>query len=121
MQTSLTHSILKLNNCNTTRQNDLKWRKTCTGLKLDLEHFNGPQTKFIGNSLYKHPVPAAEAEAVTEAVAEEFFGFGFFEFGFFVFDFAFGFFNVFMVDFSFSLRLNILINTIFRISTETQK
>ena len=23
---------------------------------FDLEHFNGPQTKFIGNSLYKHPV-----------------------------------------------------------------
>ena len=43
-------------NFNTTRQNDLKWRKTCTGLKFNLEHFNGPQTKFIGNSLYKHPV-----------------------------------------------------------------
>ena len=43
-------------NFNTTRQNDLKWRKTCTGLKFYLEHFNGPQTKFIGNSLYKHPV-----------------------------------------------------------------
>ena len=41
---------------NTTRQNDLKWRKTCTGLKFDLEHFNGPQTKFICDSLYKHPV-----------------------------------------------------------------
>ena len=61
-------------------------------------------------------LPAAEAatvvavEAVTEAVAvEEFFGFGFFEFGFFVFGFAFGFFNVFMVDFSFPLRYNILI------------
>ena len=23
-----------------------------------LEHFNGPQTKFIGDSLYKHPVSA---------------------------------------------------------------
>ena len=34
----------------------MKWRKTCTGLNFDLEHFNGPQTKFIGNSLYKHPV-----------------------------------------------------------------
>ena len=43
-------------NCNTTRQNDLKWRKTCTGLKFDLVHFNGPQTKFIRDSLYKHPV-----------------------------------------------------------------
>ena len=43
-------------NFKTTRQNDLKWRKTCTGLKFDLEHFNGPQTKFIGDSLYKHPV-----------------------------------------------------------------
>ena len=43
-------------NINTTRQNDLKWRKTCTGLKFDLEHINGPQTKFICDSLYKHPV-----------------------------------------------------------------
>ena len=43
-------------NFNTTRQNDLKWRKTCTGLKFDLEHFNGPQTKFIVDSLYEHPV-----------------------------------------------------------------
>ena len=43
-------------NCNTTKQNDLKWRKTCTGLKFDLVHFNGPQTKFIRDSLYKHPV-----------------------------------------------------------------
>ena len=40
-----------------TRQNDLKWQKTCTGLKFDLEHFNGPQTKFIVDSLYEHPVP----------------------------------------------------------------
>ena len=31
-------------NFNTTKQNDLKWRKTCTGLKFDLEYFNGPQT-----------------------------------------------------------------------------
>ena len=38
-------------NCNTTRQNDLKWRKTCTGLKFDLVHFNGPQTNFIVDSL----------------------------------------------------------------------
>merc|ERR1712218_281561 len=43
-------------NFNTTRQNDLKWRKTCTGLKFDLEHFNAPLAKFIGDSLYKHPV-----------------------------------------------------------------
>ena len=43
-------------NLNTTRQNDLKWRKTCIGLKFDLEHFYGPQTKFIRDSLYKHPV-----------------------------------------------------------------
>ena len=43
-------------NFNTTRQNDLKWRKTCIGLKFDLEHFYGPQTKFIRDSLYKHPV-----------------------------------------------------------------
>ena len=40
----------------TTKQNDLNWRKTCTGLKFDLEHCNGPQTKFIRDSLYKHPV-----------------------------------------------------------------
>ena len=43
-------------NRNTTKQNDLKWRKTCTGLKFDLVHFNGPQTKFIVDSLYEHPV-----------------------------------------------------------------
>ena len=43
-------------NCNTPRQNDLKWRKRCTGLKFDLVHFDGPQTKFIFDSLYKHPV-----------------------------------------------------------------
>ena len=42
--------------CNTNKPNDLKKRKTCTGLKFDLEHFNGPQTKFICDSLYKHPV-----------------------------------------------------------------
>ena len=41
---------------NTSRQNELKWRKTCTGLKFDLEHFNGPKSKFIRDSLYKHPV-----------------------------------------------------------------
>ena len=43
-------------NCNTTKQNDLKWTKTCTGLKFHLVHFNGPQTKFIVDSLYEHPV-----------------------------------------------------------------
>ena len=43
-------------NCNTTRQNVLNWRKKCTRLKFDLVHFNGPQTKFICDSLYKHPV-----------------------------------------------------------------
>ena len=43
-------------NFNTTRQNDFKWRKTCIGLKFDLEHFYGPKTKFIRDSLYKHPV-----------------------------------------------------------------
>ena len=46
-------------NFNTTRQNDLKWRKTCIGVKFDLMHFNGPQTKFIRDSLYKHPVVPA--------------------------------------------------------------
>ena len=43
-------------NLNTTRPNDLKWRKTCIGLKFYLEHFYGLQTKFIRDSLYKHPV-----------------------------------------------------------------
>ena len=43
-------------NCNTTKQNDLKWGKTFTGLKFYLVHFNCPQTKFICDSLYKHPV-----------------------------------------------------------------
>ena len=43
-------------NLNTTTQNDLKWRKTCIGLKFDLVLFYGPQTKFIFDSLYEHPV-----------------------------------------------------------------
>ena len=47
-------------NFNTTRQNDLKWTKTCTGLKFDLEQLNGPQTKFICDSLYKHPVDGTQ-------------------------------------------------------------
>ena len=38
-------------NLNTTRQNDLKRRKTCIGLKFDLDHFYGSQTKFIRDSL----------------------------------------------------------------------
>ena len=38
-------------NLNTTRQNDLKWRKACIGLKIDLYNFYGPQTKFIRDSL----------------------------------------------------------------------
>ena len=48
-------------NFNATWQHELKWRKTCTGLKFDLEHFNGPQTKFICDSLYKHPVHRADS------------------------------------------------------------
>ena len=56
-QIAVTHSILKLKSfLNTTTQNDLKWRKTCTGLKFDLELFNDSQTKFNCDSLYKHPV-----------------------------------------------------------------
>ena len=47
-------------NLNTTTQNDLKWRKTCIGLKFDLDHFYGPQTKFICDSLYKHPVDGTQ-------------------------------------------------------------
>jgi len=31
-------------NCNTTRQNVVKSRKTCTVLKFDLVHINGPET-----------------------------------------------------------------------------
>ena len=34
-------------NCNTTRQNDLKCRKTCTGLKFDLLQFDCPQSHII--------------------------------------------------------------------------
>ena len=30
-------------NFNTSRQNELKWRKTCSGLKFDLEHFKWPK------------------------------------------------------------------------------
>ena len=53
----------------------MKWRKTCTGLKFDLEHFNGPQTKFIGDSLYKHPVyyldPVRHGPVPREVQSEE--------------------------------------------------
>ena len=33
-------------NCNSIKSNVPKWRKICIGLKFDLVHFNGPQTKF---------------------------------------------------------------------------
>ena len=55
-------------NCNTTKQNDLKWRKTCTGLKFDLEHFNGPKSKFIRDSLYKHPVEDIFSFSITHSL-----------------------------------------------------
>ena len=64
-QIAVTHSIFNFEakvNFNTTIQNDLKWRKTCTGLNFDLEYFNGSQTKFICDSLYKHPVHIGDVE-----------------------------------------------------------
>ena len=33
-------------NCNTIKSNVLKGRKICIGLKFNLVHFDGPQTKF---------------------------------------------------------------------------
>ena len=33
-------------NCNTSKLYVPKWRKICIGLKFNLVHFNGPQTKF---------------------------------------------------------------------------
>ena len=54
-QIALTYSILKLKSI-LVPPDKLKWTKTCTGLKFDLEQLNGPQTKFICDSLYKHPV-----------------------------------------------------------------
>ena len=44
-------------NLNTTTQNDLKWRKTCIGLKFDLEHFMALRPNLFvtvyWNTLYK--------------------------------------------------------------------
>ena len=59
-------------NCNTTKQNDLKWGKTYTGLKFDLVHFNGPQTKFICDSLYKHPVTIDTIQTILNTVSQLF-------------------------------------------------
>ena len=42
-------------NCNTIRQNVPKWGKICTGLKFDLVHFNGPQTKFKNIDNFEGP------------------------------------------------------------------
>ena len=42
-------------NCNTIKPNVPKWRKTCTGLKFDLVHFNGPQTKFKNSYPFEGP------------------------------------------------------------------
>ena len=52
----------------------MKWRKTCTGLKFDLDHFYGPQIKFLFDSLYEHPVDAQTWQNV-EAVKNEIFNF----------------------------------------------
>ena len=34
-------------NCNTSKPNVPKWRKTCTGLQFDVVHFNGPQSHLL--------------------------------------------------------------------------
>ena len=63
----------------------------------------------INLHLHFDVLPAAVAAAVVVLVAVVAEAVAVVEF--FVFGFAFGFFNVFMVEFSFPLRLNILINT----------
>ena len=42
-------------NCNTTKPNVPKWRKRCTGLKLDLVPFNGPQMQFLSDHNFEGP------------------------------------------------------------------
>ena len=42
-------------NCNTTKPNVPKWRKKCTGLKLDLVPFNGPQMQFLSDHNFERP------------------------------------------------------------------
>ena len=42
-------------NCNSIKSNVPKWRKICIGLKFDLVHFNGPQTKFINLYPFEGP------------------------------------------------------------------
>ena len=41
--------------CNPIKPNVPKWRKTSTGLKFDLVHFNGPQTKFKNSYPFEVP------------------------------------------------------------------
>ena len=42
-------------NCNTNKSNVPKWRKRCTGLKLDLGLFNGPQMLFLSDHNFEGP------------------------------------------------------------------
>ena len=42
-------------NCNTTKPNVPKCRRKCTGLKLDLEPFNGPQMQFLSDHNFEGP------------------------------------------------------------------
>ena len=51
---------------NTTRQNVLKWRITCTALILDLVYFNGPHTKF--NNLYPFEGPCRYSSVTVTSV-----------------------------------------------------
>ena len=53
-------------NCNSTRQNVLKWRKTCTALILDLVYFNSPHTKF--NNLYPFEGPCRYSSVTVTSV-----------------------------------------------------
>ena len=42
-------------NCNTFKPNVPKWRKTCTELKFDLLHFNGPQSHILSGDTFEGP------------------------------------------------------------------
>ena len=51
-------------NCNSIKPNVPKWRKICTGLKFDLVHLNGPQTKFKNIDNFGGPCSSAGMLAI---------------------------------------------------------
>ena len=54
-------------NCNTSKPNVLKCRKTCTGIKFDLMHFNGPQSHILFVDHFETPCRCKKNVCTTHA------------------------------------------------------